>query len=230
MYLRCTPVTQSTPCLIFVIYVATMQCKNHNRQKSKKEFAVYDSDTHTHTKSETELTASVLKKDHLTTPVPKTASRSPSFLDFAVCAQTMQISKKKLRKWSTSFFKDYTPKTRSKKLSTKSDPFPNKTTTTTKKPTAAQQENGRRREIDHESPLPPLDYPRAQNHPVELGSLQARTEVAKKKKAEEMANFFVQRRYPENTVKKALDQVRSTPRKKKNCSQTAKRPPKRDRS
>ena len=49
---------------------------------------------------------------HLTTPVPKTASRSPSFLDFAICAQTMQTSKKKLRKWSTSFFKYDTPKTR----------------------------------------------------------------------------------------------------------------------
>ncbi|WP_419620889.1 hypothetical protein, partial [Thiolapillus sp.] len=60
------------------------------------------------------------------TPVPKTASRSPSFLDFAVCAQTMQTSKKKLRKWPTSFFKDDTQKTRSKKLSTKSDPFPDK--------------------------------------------------------------------------------------------------------
>ena len=38
------------------------------------------------------------------------------------------------------------------------------------KNTAAQQQNGRRRETDHESPLPPLDYPRAQNHPVELES------------------------------------------------------------
>ena len=120
--------------------------------------------THTHTKSETELTASVLKKDHLTTPVPKTASSSPSFLDFAVYAQTMQTSKKKLRKWSTSFFKDDTPKTRSKKLSTKSDPFPDK------KSTAAQQQNGRRRETDHELSLPTLDYPRTQNHPAELES------------------------------------------------------------
>ncbi|WP_419619241.1 GIY-YIG nuclease family protein, partial [Thiolapillus sp.] len=33
-------------------------------------------------------------------------------------------------------------------------------------------------------------------------------------KAEEMANFFLQRRYPENTVKKALDQVRPIPRQK----------------
>ena len=33
-------------------------------------------------------------------------------------------------------------------------------------------------------------------------------------KAEEMANFFLQRRFPENTVKKALDQVRPSPRQK----------------
>ena len=33
-------------------------------------------------------------------------------------------------------------------------------------------------------------------------------------KAEEMANFFLQRRYPEKTVKKALDQVRPIPRQK----------------
>ena len=38
------------------------------------------------------------------------------------------------------------------------------------KNTAAQHQNGRRRETDHESSLPPLDYPRAQNHPVELES------------------------------------------------------------
>ena len=98
--------------------------------------------------------------------VPKTASCSPSFLDFAVCAQTMQTLKKKLRKWPTSFFKDDTQKTWSKKLSTKSYSFPDKT----KQNAAAQQQNGRRRETDHESPLPPLDYPRAQNHPVELES------------------------------------------------------------
>ena len=36
------------------------------------------------------------------------------------------------------------------------------------KNTAAQQQNGRRREIDHESPLPPFDYSRAQNHLVQL--------------------------------------------------------------
>ena len=33
-------------------------------------------------------------------------------------------------------------------------------------------------------------------------------------KAEEMANFFLQRRYPENTVKKALNQVRPIPQQK----------------
>ena len=33
-------------------------------------------------------------------------------------------------------------------------------------------------------------------------------------KAEEMANFFLQRQYPENTVKKALDQVRPISRQK----------------
>ena len=33
-------------------------------------------------------------------------------------------------------------------------------------------------------------------------------------KAEEMANFFLQRRYLENTVKKALDQVRPIPQQK----------------
>ena len=48
-------------------------------------------------------------------------------------------------------------------------------------------------------------------------------------KAEEMANFFLERPYPENTVKKALDQVRPIPRQK-HYSPTAKRPPKRDRS
>ena len=61
---------------------------------------------------------------HLTTPVPKTASRSPSFLDFAVCAQTMQIAKKKLRKWSASFFKDNIPKSRSKKPVDQVRPIP----------------------------------------------------------------------------------------------------------
>ena len=33
-------------------------------------------------------------------------------------------------------------------------------------------------------------------------------------KAEEMASFFLQRRYPENMVKKALDQVRPIPQQK----------------
>ena len=42
--------------------------------------------------------------------------------------------------------------------------------------------------------------------------------------AEEMANFFLQRRYPENTVKKALHQVRPIPRQKK---LQPNRPPKR---
>ena len=43
-------------------------------------------------------------------------------------------------------------------------------------------------------------------------------------KAEEMSNFFLQRRYPENTVKKALHQVRPIPRQKK---LQPNRPPKR---
>ena len=61
------------------------------------------------------------------------------------------------------FLKDDTPKTRSKSSR------PSQTHSPTKN-TAAQQQNVRRRETDHESPLPPLDYPRAQNHPVDLES------------------------------------------------------------
>ena len=68
--------------------------------------------------------------------LPQRHVKDPSFLDFAVCVQTMQTSKKKLRKWSTSFFKDDAPKTRSKKLSTKSDPSSDKKhcSPTTKRP------------------------------------------------------------------------------------------------
>ena len=116
---------------------------------------------------------SYLDYAHFTTPVPNTASRSPSFLDLAVCAQTMEISKKKLRKWPTSFFKDDSQKIRSKKLSTKSDPFPDKKTLQPNSKTPAK-----------ERPIMSLLY-----HPLTIrvrkvilsnwSLLLARTEVAK---------------------------------------------------
>ena len=45
MSLKYTTVTQSMLCLIFLMYVRTMQCLNYSRQESKKKFADYDSDT-----------------------------------------------------------------------------------------------------------------------------------------------------------------------------------------
>ena len=40
-----TPVTQSILCLIFLMYVRIIQHLNYGGQESKKQFAVYDSDT-----------------------------------------------------------------------------------------------------------------------------------------------------------------------------------------
>ena len=40
-----TPVTQSILCLIFLMYVRTIQCLNCGGQESKEQFAVHDSDT-----------------------------------------------------------------------------------------------------------------------------------------------------------------------------------------
>ena len=45
MSLRYTPVTQSIPCLICLLYVRTIQHLNYCGQESEKQFAVYDSDT-----------------------------------------------------------------------------------------------------------------------------------------------------------------------------------------
>ena len=43
--LKYTPVTQSILCLIFLMYVSTIQRYNYCGQESKKQFAVYDSHT-----------------------------------------------------------------------------------------------------------------------------------------------------------------------------------------
>ena len=40
-----TPITQSIMCLIFFIYVRTIQGFNYSGQEPKKQFAVHDSDT-----------------------------------------------------------------------------------------------------------------------------------------------------------------------------------------
>ena len=40
-----TPATQSILCLIFLMYVRTIQCLNCGGQESKEQFAVHDSDT-----------------------------------------------------------------------------------------------------------------------------------------------------------------------------------------
>ena len=45
MSLKYTPVKQSTLCLTFLMYVKTIQHLNYRGQDSKKQFAVYDSDT-----------------------------------------------------------------------------------------------------------------------------------------------------------------------------------------
>ena len=45
MSLKYTPVTQSIYYLIFLMDVRRIQRLNYSRQESKKQFAVYDSDT-----------------------------------------------------------------------------------------------------------------------------------------------------------------------------------------
>ena len=45
MSLTCYPVTQSIPCLIFLMSVRTIQRLNYGGQESTKQFAVNDSDT-----------------------------------------------------------------------------------------------------------------------------------------------------------------------------------------
>ena len=46
MSLKDTSVTQSILCLIFLMYVRTIQCLNYSRQEPGKQSAVYDADTH----------------------------------------------------------------------------------------------------------------------------------------------------------------------------------------
>ena len=45
MSLQYKPVAQSILCLIFLMYVATVHHLNYSGQESKKQLAVYDSDT-----------------------------------------------------------------------------------------------------------------------------------------------------------------------------------------
>ena len=85
----------------------------------------------------------------------------------------MQTSKKKLRKWTTSFFEDDTPKTWSKKLLTKSNSFPNKETLQPNSKMATK-ERPIMRVLHHPSTI--------SMHKIILSNwslLQARTEVAK---------------------------------------------------
>ena len=42
MPFKCTPVTQHTLCLIFLMYVSTIQRFNYGGQESKKQFVVHD--------------------------------------------------------------------------------------------------------------------------------------------------------------------------------------------
>ena len=45
MSLEYIPVTQSILCLMFLMYVRTIQSLNYGEQESKKQLAVYDSGT-----------------------------------------------------------------------------------------------------------------------------------------------------------------------------------------